>query len=224
MYSSKYFHLLSNIFLCASLVAFSVTEALVPPAHSIKINIDQAALLVKVKRKVEKLKKSNDSKTAISLTLDVKEEIEKAIGYEIDLKESIKKVSKQFNKQGKPLNENYLKAIYHQLKKKEKKRKNKKDNKWFSFRKSHEEDEEEDEDDIPTIIVVGVTLSLCGVFLFVVSKCVPVPIPGLDKYAAEMIKTGILGVAADLCAGNDKNKKKDREKEKKRKERHDEDE
>lgn len=186
------------------------------------LNINTINFVIRIEKLIEKMnryKDKMDSNNLIEVLLDIKHEVEGYIGKKIDIEHELKGIEKEVNMQGGKFKRGELKAIGKKITQKEKKHHHKAQFvsnclsngieydvklEQLSFMAKHGQEKNEDETDLPIRVTVGVTIALCGVFLFFV------PIPLCQQLAKQIIATGV-GIAADGCMNRmeeDKKKKK----------------
>lgn len=171
----------------------------------------------------------------IECFVDVKHEIEVHYNTKLDTEKYMKDVEKEFTKNGIKPPKKELDSIRKKIKDREKKNnKHAKyvaavidlegyqmnqydedamfpDENQFLMKASKGKDKDKDKDDkeeivLPSLLVYGVTVSLCGLFLMVL------PIPACKDWGGKMVVAGITACANSLCSENDKNKDKDKDK------------
>jgi len=223
-----------NTFLCSLiLVSFIFTYA-VPVNASVynsAIDLNEVAFILRMKNLVDKLVKSKDKGNVkvIENLIKIKHEIEYSRGIKIDLGKSLENVEQKVRKAGQKMpKDDFLKIktmLYKEDKRKKKQMKyiaatmyledyefNKQDLKlMFPEAKKHKDDKKDDKKDeeevkMPALLVWGVSLTLCGVFLFVL------PIPPVKKLGQKMIETGVATCAGVICEYIDNGKKDENKK------------
>jgi len=74
------------------------------------------------------------------------------------------------------------------------------------YKAKHEKDDGKEEAEVPALLVYGVTMALCGMFLMTL------PIPACKDWGGKMVVAGITACANSLCNKTDENKKNEKEK------------
>lgn len=198
--------------LVAGFTTVAFTTAIINPSQiqAAGTNLDLAAINfgIKVEKLVEKIKRAIDkgeTNKIVAYMFDVKTEVEQYTGLKIDINQQIDQVQKEARSQGQKIDESYIKQIKKEFSKRDKKHKHRAF--WYAQcteldipYSSYEADVNfdmtyptaksakgnEDKDfDVPIPIVVGVTVSLCGLFL------VFVPLPGCQTAGVWLINTGV---------------------------------
>ncbi|KIC74843.1 hypothetical protein DB44_AA00020 [Candidatus Protochlamydia amoebophila] len=180
------------------------------PAYSFDVNLNDINFIIRIEKLIEKMNRYKDrldSDGLIGVLLDIKHEVEGYTGKKFDIEKELKGIEKEINKQGGKFKKGELKAIGEKFKKKEKKHHHKAqfiadcinygieydvELEHLTFMARHGQDKQDIELDIPIRLTVGVTIALCGVFLFFV------PIPLCQAWAPRVITAGV-GIAADGC-------------------------
>lgn len=228
-----------NIFCCnyinrtllsAVLSTFTITYSLPLPAQQKAVNFDiivDAAFLVRLEKKVEKLVKSKDKSIDKMLEhlVDIKNEIEIRNRSNIDVEKYIDRLGQEIKKQYGSAPNKELEIIKKLIRHKDLKAKNRIDyvcdtmnmenyqintfdeNLYYMAKHGRDKDEDnKDEVVLPALLVYGVTCALCGLFLM----CLPMP-PCKD-WGSRMVVAGVTACANSLCSRADENKKDDKKK------------
>ena len=187
---------------------------------------NDAAFMVRMEKLTQKLVKSKekDTNSIIECLVNIKNEIETSKKIKINLDSYMNQVEKEMSKKGVEVSKKQYDAIKKKIKQKDKKTKNHAryiarvmyfedyemnafdEEAMFISKRVKDEDKEDEEVVLPSILVYGVTLSLCGVFL------IALPIPACKDWGAKLLLAGISACSGVLCTTNDENKKKDKEK------------
>lgn len=219
------------------LTSFSLTYAIpiqaVPPTCQIGLN--EIAFMVRMEKLVEKmwkLEKSGNREKMYELALDIKQEVQGALGKEIDLNKCLDSVENEIKKNGNKPPKKEFDSIRKSLTKKDKKNKkhayylactmdiegyqfNEHDENLFDdnlmFMAKSGKDKDKDKDDkpeleVPAHLVFGVTLTLCGVFLMFL------PIPGCKVWGDNMFRAGIVVCGNAICNKTEEDKKNEKNK------------
>lgn len=195
---------------CLTTVAFTTVILTPPPLMAANANIDLATINfgIKIDKLYEKVKKCIDSgKTnkIIGYMFDFKHEVEQYTGKKIDINKYIDQAQKEARAKGQKIDDRYIKQIKKDFSKEDKKHKHRVA--WFTqcfevdipysmveadmqfdmnyamAKGSHGNQEKREE--VPIKIMMGVTVSLCGLFLAFV------PLPGCQVAGGWLINTGI---------------------------------
>ena len=173
------------------LSSFTLTYSIQLPAQQFPIRLNEVAFMVRLEKLVEKLLKSQKKGTDYTLNtfVEIKQEIESNYNTTFNIDQYMDQVSKELNKQGVKTPKKDFDAIKKKLKAKDKKAKkhtrhiadvmylegyqmNALDNEMvFMTKTSKHKDKNKDEDKeeivLPSLLVYGVTITLCGLFLIV---------------------------------------------------------
>ena len=218
------------------LTSFSLTYAVPVQAQQFQIGFNEIAFVIRMEKLVEKmwkLEKSGNKDKMYDVALDIKQEVEVALGRQIDLNSSLDNIEKEIKKNGIKPPKKEFDSIRKVLNKKDKKNKkharylactmdiegyqfNEHDEILFDeytplmAKSGHGKDKDKDDDkpeiDVPAHLVFGVTLTLCGVFLMFL------PIPGCKAWGNNMFRAGIVVCGNAICNKTEEDKKKDKEK------------
>lgn len=231
-------HNINRALLSSTLFAFSLTYPIQAPAIQPPqgINLNDAAFFIRLEKVVERLLKS-DGKAIdkiIDCFVDVKAEIETYYNTKLDIDKYMKDVEKEISKQGVKTPKKELDLIKKKIKAREKKN-NKHaryvaavidlegyqmnqfdeenmfiDNHLCAKASKHhdKEDEEKEEVVLPALLVYGVSVTLVGLFLFVI------PIPACKDWGGKLMLAGVTACANSLSGRIDENNKKEKEKKK----------
>lgn len=199
---------------CVTAFTFSCVTIASPPlmaAQNGDLNLNDINFGIKIEKIYEKVKKAIDNRDTnkiISYMFDFKQEVEQYTGKHIDINKSIDQAEKEARARGQKIDSKYIKAIKKEFYKNDKKHTHRAV--WFAqcielnvpytafeadvnfemnyimakSAKSHGKDEVQIED-VPLKITVGVTVSLCGLFLYFV------PIPGCQVAGQWLLNAGI---------------------------------
>jgi hypothetical protein len=156
---------------------------------------NEIAFMLNLKKRVEKLLTSKDKgiDKIISAFVDMKCDMEACYNMKFNLDECFNRISKELSNQGLQTPSKEFDSIKKLIKHNEKK---------YSKHLMGKDSQEETE--LPSLLVYGVTVSLCGMFLM----CLP--IPGCKDWGAKLVVAGMTATANSLCSENDKNKKKEK--------------
>ncbi len=232
MFYGRYNKRLCNFILVGLLSIFTINQTHGQIIYPSQYGLGDVIFIAKLERLIEKLIKSQgkgDSKKTIQYLVEIKREIQMAYGIEFDIGKCLKEVEKEFKKLGQVLPSSATKIIKDKVKKEEKKQ-NKRlcdvqqimEMENISFEDAQlyllgsneykKEDKTEEEKDLPTLLICGVVMSLCGIFLY------SLPIPLCKEWGQNLIIGGFTTCVTVLSNEHDENKKKDEENKKEDKE------
>lgn len=203
------------------------------PKAQFGIGFNEIAFMVRLEKAVEKLVKSKDKSIdkMVEYIVDIKNEIETSCNLKINVDHFMDNVSSELKKSGHKAPKKEFDLIKKKIKSKDKKHKghalylanvmhlegyemNELDEVMMIgdyMAKSAKHDKDKDKDDkeeivLPSLLVYGVTISLCGLFLM----CIP--IPACKEWGGKMIVAGVTACANSLCSENDKKNNNDKDK------------
>jgi Fe2+ transport system protein B len=190
----------------------------------------------KIYEKIQRAINKKETNKIVSHMFDFKREIEQYTGQKIDLPLQMDAVQKEARLRGLKIQDKFLKAIKKEFGKQESKHKHRAE--WFaqcaeldipysseeadidfemhSLRKQpthKDKDQNKDEvqiEEVPVKIMVGVTVSLCGLFLWFV------PIPACQTTGTWLINTGVGILGSDALDRWDAYDKEQRKKDEKK--------
>lgn len=185
-------HNLNRALLLTILSSFTLTCA--TPLHAApQIGLNEITFMVQIEKQVEKLLKSKDKSVdkIIEYFIDIKSHIESIYKVKFNLDDCFNQISKELTRQGIQNPKKELDAIKRKIK-----------------HKSHanhlyKAKQDKEEVVLPSLLVYGVTVSLCGMFLM----CLPMP--ACKDWGAKLVVAGITASANSLCSKNDENKRKE---------------
>lgn len=218
---------LNRILISFTLTSFVLTYAVNLPAVEFPIGLNEAAFMVRIKKLVDKLKDSEKKGVdrIIDALIDIKIEIEASYNTTLDINYYFDQLGSELKKQGIKPPKKEFDVIKKKLKKADKKHKHHlhyfgtmmhEGNYQFTLedevmlyeakRGKHRHDKKKDEEkvEVPAHLVYGVSLALCGLFLYV--------IPPLRPLGQTMITMGITACANCINNKIEDDKKKDKEK------------
>ncbi len=207
--------------LVAGITAFTFATAVMalPPAYATGVNLDLAAINfgIKVEKIYEKVKKCIDkgeTNKIVGYMFDFKNEIKYYTGYEFNINKIIDQAQKEAKSRGQKVDEKYIKAIKKEFGKQNKKHKHRVV--WFTqcaevdipysiceadtnfemnynmIKSAHKGKGNDVEiEDVPITIMVGITVSLCGLFLCFV------PLPGCQVAGGWLLSSGVSILGGD---------------------------
>lgn len=212
-----------------SSVTCSYTLNLPADAHQMVVN--EVASMVRLERLVEKLINSKDkgNDKSIGYLVDIKNEIETSYNIQFNLDKCLDNAAKEINKSGYRITKEELGSIRKKIKKEDKKKRdharyigntmylegyefNELDEQLYiagkqdGNEKSNKDDKDE-EVELPALLVYGVTVTLCGVFLMFI------PVPTCKEWGSRMVVAGVTACANSISSRTDENKKKEKNKE-----------
>ena len=222
--------------ICLPIILASYTLSTLPleaNLNSKDVTFNDAVFLLRVEKLVEKLIKSKDKNkdvpTMIGYLVDIKNEIELSYNLKFDLKYYMSQVENELSAIGIKAPKKEFEYIKKLIKKKEKKTKNHiqyiadrmyledyeinafEEENMFTAKSGKDKDDkekEEEEIEIPPMLVYGVTMTLCGLFLAVL------PIPACKEWGKKMIFGGISACATTICSRIEEDRKRDNDKKK----------
>lgn len=176
------------------------------------LNLNDINFGIKIEKIYDKVRRAIDkgeTNKIIGYMFDFKSEVEQYTGKKIDINKQIDQVKKEARAKGHKIDDKYIKQIKKNFSKEDKKQKHRAV--WFARcaefdipYTSFEADEHfemnypmakaakhEQQEDVPVKIMVGVTISLCGLFL------VLVPVPMCQTAGVWLINTGIGVLGSD---------------------------
>ncbi len=197
----------NNIVLCGILITFSMAILTPPSCQAANVNFNDVAFGVRIEKLVEKViryKDKGDSHKLLDIMIDIKNEVQGYTGVAINLDNELDKVESEIKRSGGKVNKDDMKKLRKVIKKKEKKAAHKAfcmeirmlnpdfqltgDDEHMLYMARHEHDKDEQEDatagELPLRLTIGVTVALCGLFLFVL------PPPPCKVWGADLMKAG----------------------------------
>lgn len=213
-----YFH---AFFIYLLLVAIpSVT--ICAPCPAAQVNPQFVALAFKVEaivRKIKKLKKSPDSKKALDIMLELKNDIQFATGKYIDMDVYLNAVFDEMKYNNVGLTKKDIATVRKAIEKKVNRKSHREE--WmakcieentpfleleedYEYASKHKGQEEANLDDMPVRVTVGVIIALCGLFIMFI------PDLGCKLYGGEIMTFGIALATEGVCdrVQEDKDKEK----------------
>ena len=225
-------HNINRALLPIVLTSFTMTYAVPLPAQQFQVNVNEIAFMVRMEKLVDKLVKSEGKgiDKMVEYLVDIKNEVESSCNVKINVDKFVDDVGSEIKKKGQKAPKKEFDAIKKKIKSRDKKHKghalylantmyldgyemNEHDEVMmvgdFMAKSAEKHDKDKDKDDkeevvLPSLLVYGVTISLCGLFLM----CIP--IPACKEWGSKMVVAGVTACANSLCSENDKNKDKDR--------------
>jgi hypothetical protein len=215
----------------ASFTTVTIAQPPLMAAHA-NLSLNEINFGIKIEKIYEKIKRAidkGDTNKIVGYMFNLKQEVEQYTGKPIDINKQIDQAQKEARSKSQKIDDKYVKALKKEFGKHDKKHKHR--IAWFAqcaeldipystieadatfemnylMAKAGHKDKDKEEvqvEDVPIKIVVGVTISLCGLFLWFV------PLPGCQTAGVWLINTGIgvLGSdALDRWDAYDKNKRK----------------
>lgn len=220
-----------------TIASFS-TALLTPPplmaAPNGGLNLNDINFGIKIEKIYEKVKRAIDkgeTNKIVDYMFDFKQEVEQYTGKKIDIDKSIDQAEKEAKANGQKIDSKYLKAIKKEFHKNDKKHEHRAV--WFAecaeldipyttfeadanfemnymmaeSAKGHGKDHVKIEE-VPVTITVGITIALCGLFLWFV------PLPGCQVAGTYLLNTGIGILGSDALARYDAYDREQRKKDK----------
>lgn len=189
---------------CITLTAFTSAVILPTPAYALTLNeINFGIKIEKIYEKVKKAIDRGETNKIVGYMFDFKSEIEQYTGQKIDINKKLDEVQKQAKANGQKIEDKHIKQIKKDFKHHDKKHKHRAV--WFAacteagvpystmeadmqfdmnFMMAKSAKPHEQQEDVPAIVMVGITVSLCGLFLYVV------PLPGCQLAGGWLLNTG----------------------------------
>lgn len=193
----------NSLVACITLTTFTSAIIIPPPIYAVTINdINFGIKVEKIYEKVKKAIDRGETNKIVGYMFDFKGEVEQYTGQKIDINKQLDQVQKDAKAKGQKIDDKYIKQIKKDFSKEDKKHKHR--SVWFAqcadvgmeytafeadmhFEMNHvmaKGAKYEQQEDVPAIIMVGVTVSLCGMFLWFV------PIPGCQVAGTWLLNTG----------------------------------
>lgn len=145
-----------------------------------------AVMMDQLTKKIHKYAEKRDLKKVLDTCFEVKKEVEFYLGTKIKLSPLFDQIEKEMKKSGAKFSKDEFKQVKKAIEKKEKRLDHKdlymqdcieygidfdEDVELFLYEKKHGKDEEKSEMCMPIRVTIGVSVALCGLFLFFV----PIP-------------------------------------------------
>lgn len=179
-------YIFNNLVACSTAFAFATTIVIPIKTYALPANLDPISINfgVKVEKTFEKIKRAidkGDTNRIVGYMFDVKSDVEQYTGNKIDIERQIDLVQSEAKSRGQKIDDRYIKQIKKDFHKQDKKRSHRLE--WYAHCQelnipysSYEADFQFDENfimwksenkdvDVPIPILVGITVTLCGVFL-----------------------------------------------------------
>ena len=204
---------------CFTTITFTTVTLTPPPLMAAGVNLNPVTINfgIKVEKLYEKIKKcinKGETNKIVSYMFDLKHEVEQFTGKKIDIDKQIDQAQREARAKGQKIDDKYIKQIKKDFHKEDKKHKHR--TVWFAqcaeidmpystfeadanFEMNYmiaksAQGKEENREDVPVTIMVGVTVTLCGLFLIFV------PLPGCQTAGGWLINTGIGILGSDALA------------------------
>ena len=197
---------------------FSIIAVCPPHPMAINggLNLNDINFQIKVEKIYEKVKRAiarGQTNKIVSYMFDLKSEVEQHTGKNIDISNQIDVAQKELRSKGQKVDDKHVKAIKKEFIKQDKKQKHRAV--WFAqcaeldipystieadmnfemnyleTKSTHKDKEEIQIEEVPVKIMVGVTISLCGLFLLFV------PLPVCQTAGTWLINTGVGVLGSD---------------------------
>jgi hypothetical protein len=222
---------INRALLSVTLISFSLTYPIqIQSAPPQGVNFNDVAFFVRLEKEVERLVKSEGKpiEKIIECLVDVKHEVETYYNTRLDIDQYMKNVEREIKKQGVKVPKKELDLIKKKIKAREKKN-NKHahyiasvidlegyqmnqydEDMMFICKASKHKDKEDDKEEVvlPALLVYGVSVTLVGLFLFII------PIPACKDWGGKLMLAGVTACANSISSKVDENNKKDKEKKK----------
>lgn len=195
---------------CITIITFSTSTIMPLNLYALDSKIDLEAINfgIKIEKIFEKIKKAIDkgqTNKIVSYMFDLKLEVETFTGTNIDIAKQLNEVQRRAKAKGQKIENKHIKVLKSEFQKIENKHKHradymiecmKLDIPYTAFEadlhfdalytsKNQNQPDKKDEVYIPITVTVGVTLSLCGLFLLFV------PIPICSTSGGFLLETGL---------------------------------
>lgn len=195
------------------------------------VNFSDISFGIRMEKLIEKTKKYFEAKNGKKLTeimFDIKHELEGYTGQKIDLNKHLDQIEKEAKSKGMPIDKVHMKEMRKRFKKQEKRWNHKalymtdcleynipfsseEENQLYetsgetlqNFAKSSKEKDEEIE--LPLRVTIGVTMSLVGLFLYVI------PFPVCKAAAPWVLEAGLAFLVDQSITDYEEKKRKDKE-------------
>lgn len=225
-------HKFNNIVLCGVLATFSLAVLTPPPCYAVNagVNFNDIAFGVRLEKLVEKViryKDKGDSNKLLDTMMDIKAEVQGYTGVAINMDKQIDQVEKEIKQSGGKVNKDDMKKLRKVIKSKEKKANHKalcmemrmldpdlqltRDDQHMLYMAKHGDDKDEKDQNVaaelPLRLTIGVTVALCGLFLF----CLPMP--PCKVWGSDLMKAGV-ALAVEGYVNRQEDDKKDNNKKK----------
>ncbi|CRX39588.1 hypothetical protein [Estrella lausannensis] len=214
----------NRLIFCSVFTSFTLTSS--TPNYIAPVRLEtfsEAAFMFRLERLVNKLTESKGKSCdkIIGYLVDVKREIESSYGLRFDLDRCMGEIENEIKKGGQKPPKKELDVIKSKIKKQDKKHKkhaeylastmyienyefNKADEELMLFdTRMGKDSDQRDEDDVelPSLLVYGVTVTLCGFFLM----CLPIPV--CKDWGGRMVVAGVTACANSISTKVDEDKK-----------------
>lgn len=222
-------HYINSALLFSTLTAFTVTYTLpLPAAINLPFGLNEAAFFVRLEKLVEKLVKSKSKEIdkMIGYFVDIKNEIETSYDIRLNIDDFIGQIKHDLSKKRVKYDKRQFEAIEKKIKSKDKKRKNHANyvantmylegyemnalDEAFMFIAKHGKDKDSEKDEQEIVLP---SLLVYGVTCALCGMFLMIlPIPACKDWGSKMVVAGVTACANSLCAQNDKNREKEKEK------------
>lgn len=206
----------SRFMLCGLLVSVPINSIFAIPGNNQQCKEALFALkLIKIAKSIQKYD-GDDNKKIVGFALEMQNEIESYLGVKINLKDYLSMVRGELKHQHVKITEDQFSKISELFSKS----KTKSNKKIFNFlcAQTYEEfqemeninlgkakkDDDKDEKSIPTVLVTGITMALCGFFL------IATRIPLCVDWGKRLVMTGVGMTGTCISNEMDKNKNRNR--------------
>ena len=222
---------LNTIILSCTISVFTLNT--ITPIHAAPqpgISLNDIGFAIRIEKLIEKIKKyreKKDSNKLIEVMFDIKSEVEGYTGQKINLEKSLDQVERDVKAKGGKVDKRVMNKIKKNFKNHEKKCNHKASymanciefnlpyiaeeehilfqNELLMAKHSHGKDKEKDDEIcVPLRVTIGVTVTLCGIFLLFV------PIPICKKYASYVIEAGMAFLVDEGITQYEEKDKKDK--------------
>ena len=195
------------------LLCFTLTSLPVRAEPTIRNGINEILFWIRMEAVIREFVKSENKSTESIITqfVEIKREFEYAYNIKFDIENYLNQIARELSKRGikSPCRE--FSYIHDLIQKREEKARKQAQHRVGEYKKKDKDKpkkdpKEEDEVIIPTLLVYGVTLALCGFFMM----CLPIPV--CKDWGGKMVVAGVTACANSLSTRKDENDKKDKDK------------
>lgn len=198
--------LCNTMVLCLTTAAFTTTVLAPPPLMAVTLDLATINFGIKIEKLQEKVRRSIDkgeTNKIIGYMFDFKQEVEQYTSKKINIDQYIDQAQREAKAKGQKIDDKYIKQVKKDFHKEDKKHKHRAT--WFSqcaeldipyttleadmnFEMNYlmAKLSKDDKDiEVPIPVMVGITVSLCGLFLFFV------PVPICQTAGVWLLNTGV---------------------------------
>ncbi len=193
------------------LLCFTLTSLPLRAEPTIRNGINEILFWIRMEAVIREFVKSEKKSTESIITqfVEIKREIEHAYYIKFDIDNYLNQIARELSKRGikNPCKEfSHISDMIHKREEKIRKQNTYHVGNYKKKDKEKKDPKEEEEFVVPTLLVYGVTLALCGFFMM----CIP--IPTCKDWGGKMVVAGVTACANSLSVKKDENDKKDKDK------------